>query len=109
MLNIVVNENEVFLDGSLDFKIILDKTKNIPHPDEISTAIIDSLKALFKRKPIFTPAVNLNEKKIDAENQFVTDNKKVDDAPEVNLDISQIDADKDEQTHCQTQNCAVAD
>ena len=80
MLNIVINDNGVFLDGSLDFMISVDNDKkNVPTADEIHTVIADSLKELFQRKmKADTPKINLDTAKIDA-------------APKVNLDTTQLD------------------
>lgn len=81
MLKVVVKNNDVFIgDGSsLDLLIVGDTlNKNLPTPEEMNNAVSEAIKALFRRK-------------INAENQFTQKDNKVDDAPKVNLDITQLD------------------
>ena len=82
MLNVVVKNNDVFIgDGSsLDLFIVGDTlNKNLPTPEEIKNEISEAIKTLFRRK-------------INAENQFIQKDNKVDAAPKVNLDTTQLDA-----------------
>lgn len=82
MLNVVVKNNDVFIanGSSLDLFIVGDTlNKNLPTPEEIQSAVNEAIKALFRRK-------------INAVNQFTQKDNKVDDAPKVNLDTTQLDA-----------------
>lgn len=82
MLNVVVKNNDVFIgDGSsLDLFIVGDTlNKKLPTPDEIKDEVSEAIKALFRRK-------------INADNQFTQKDNKVDAAPKVNLDTTQLDA-----------------